>query len=161
MGHRRTWSFRDILRANGLAHVLRDVVERRAWREDPTDAVLLQTGHVRLWDDPATEEQHVVQPFLTHQLGDPREEIVVRAGEERQTDHVGVLLERGLDDLLRRLMHPRVDHLHASVAQGACHDLRAAVMAVEPGLRNDDADRAFQIVTPRSGPRCSSQWRYE
>jgi hypothetical protein len=35
-----------------------------------------------------------------------------------------------------------VDHLHARVAQGARDDLRAAVVPVEAGLGDDDADLA-------------------
>ena len=39
-----------------------------------------------------------------------------------------------------RLVQPGVDDLHARVAQRAGDDLRAAVVAVEPGLGDDDAD---------------------
>ena len=58
-------------------------------------------------------------------------------------DGVGVLLDRRLDDLLRRLVQPGVDHLHARVAQGAGDDLGAAVMTVEPGLGHDDTKGAL------------------
>ena len=71
-----------------------------------------------------------------------RDERHVRAGEDRQPDGVGVLLEHGLDDLLRRLVQAGVDDLHAGVAQRAGDDLRAAVVAVEAGLGDDDADLA-------------------
>ena len=66
----------------------------------------------------------------------------VRAGEDRDADGVRVLLDRGLDDLLRRLVEPRVDDLHARVPQGSRDDLRAAVVAVETGLRDDHSYRA-------------------
>ena len=64
----------------------------------------------------------------------------MRAGEDREPDRVRVLLDRGLGDLLRRLMQAGVDHLHAGVPQGARDDLRAAVVAVQSGLGDDDAD---------------------
>ena len=64
------------------------------------------------------------------------------AGEHREPDQVGVLLDRGLHDLLRRLVQARVDHLVPGVAQRAGDDLRAAVVPVEPGLADDDADPA-------------------
>ena len=72
------------------------------------------------------------------QLDDAGEEGEVGAGEHREADDVGVLLDRGLDDLLRRLVQPRVDDLHAGVAQGPRDDLGAAVVAVETGLGDDD-----------------------
>ena len=43
------------------------------------------------------------------------------------------------DDLLRRLPQAGVDDLHAGVAQRARDDLRAAVVAVEPRLGDDDS----------------------
>ena len=64
----------------------------------------------------------------------------VGAGEDRQADRVGVLLDDGLDDLLGRLVQPGVDDLHARVAQRPGDDLRAAVVPVEAGLGDDDAD---------------------
>jgi hypothetical protein len=66
----------------------------------------------------------------------------VRAGEDRQPDRVGVLLQDGLDDLLGRLVQARVDDLHAGVAQRAGDDLRPAVVPVEPRLGDDDPDLA-------------------
>ena len=62
--------------------------------------------------------------------------------EDREADGVGVLLDHRLDDLLRRLVQAGVDDLHAGVAQRAGDDLRAAVVPVEAGLGDDDADLA-------------------
>src|SRR4051794_26980034 len=62
------------------------------------------------------------------------------AREDRQPDGVGILLQHGLDDLLRRLVQAGVDDLHPGVAQRAGDDLRPAVVAVEAGLGHDDAD---------------------
>ena len=53
-----------------------------------------------------------------------------------------VLLDRGLDDLLRRLVQPGVDDLHAGVAQRPRDDLGTTVVTVEPGLGDDHPDRA-------------------
>ena len=41
----------------------------------------------------------------------------VRAGQDRQADDVGIFLQRGADDLLRRLAQAGVDDLHAGIAQ--------------------------------------------
>src|SRR5688572_24858635 len=64
------------------------------------------------------------------------------AGEDREADRVGVLLDDGGGYLLRSLVQPGVDHLHAGVTQGAGDDLGAAVVPVEPGLGDDNADLA-------------------
>ena len=68
------------------------------------------------------------------------EERHVRAGEHREADQVGVLLDRGLDDLLGRLVQAGVDDLVAGVAQRPGHDLGAAVVPVEAGLGDHDAE---------------------
>ena len=64
----------------------------------------------------------------------------MRAGEDRDADGVRVLLDRRLDDLLRRLVQPGVDHFHPSVTQRACNYLCPPVVPVESGLGDDDAD---------------------
>ena len=89
---------------------------------------------------PPTVTSDVVGALLAQQLDDARDERHVRAGEDRQADRVGVLLDHGLDDLLRRLVQAGVDDLHAGVAQRAGDDLRAAVVTVQAGLGDDDAD---------------------
>ncbi len=62
------------------------------------------------------------------------------AGEDREADHVDVLLQGRLGDLLGGQADPLVDHLHAGVA-GAQGDLLGAVgVAVEAGLADQDLD---------------------
>ena len=60
---------------------------------------------------------------------------------QREADRVGVLLDRGLGDLLGRLVQPGVDDLEPRIAERAGHDLGAAVVPVEPGLRDDHSIR--------------------
>jgi hypothetical protein len=74
----------------------------------------------------------------------------VGAREHAEPDGVHVLLDRGGHDLLGRLVESGVDDLEAPVAQGARDDLGAAVVPVEPGLGNDDAD--FSLAHERAGP---------
>jgi hypothetical protein len=59
---------------------------------------------------------------------------------------VGVLLDHRRGDLLRGLVQARVDDLHAGVAKRPGDDLRTAVVAVEAGLGNDDADLLLVIA---------------
>ncbi len=78
--------------------------------------------------------------FCAAQLFDDQwEERHVRAGENREADAVGILLNRGLDDLLGRLKEAGVDDLHSRVAQRACDHFGAAVVPVETGFSDDDA----------------------
>ena len=81
-------------------------------------------------------------PFSLEQLHQPRRDVVVRAGQDRQADDVGVLLQRRRDDLLGRLAEAGVDDLHAGVAQRARDDLGAPVVPVEPRLGDDHSHLA-------------------
>jgi hypothetical protein len=67
----------------------------------------------------------------------------VRTGQQREADAVGVLLQDGLGDLLRRLVQTGVDHFEAVIAQGPGDGLGATVVAIETGFRHDDAIRAL------------------
>src|SRR5207244_1688489 len=58
--------------------------------------------------------------------------------EHREPDDVHALLDRLLHDLVRRPLEARVDDLDPRVAERQGHDLRAAVVAVEPRLGNQD-----------------------
>ena len=77
---------------------------------------------------------------LAQAVQDARHEGHVRAGEDRDADGVRVLLDRGLDDLLRGLVKAGVDDLHTRVAKGAGDDLGPAVMPVQTGLGDDHAN---------------------
>ena len=77
----------------------------------------------------------------------------MRAGEDRDADGVRVLLNRGLDDLLGRLVKAGVDDLHAGIAERAGDDLCAAVVPVEARLRDDDADLPCHGAEPSSKGR--------
>ena len=87
--------------ADVLAHPLDDRHRRGAGREDLRDAERLELRDVVLGDDPAAEDDDVVGAALAQQLHHPGEQRHVGAGQHRQADAVGVLLDRRLDDLLR------------------------------------------------------------
>src|SRR5579884_2305561 len=128
------------LRPDRAPDELDRILRRGPGREHLGDAELLELLDVVGGDRAANREHHIVHPLLTQQLEDPRHQRHVRAGEDRQPDRVGVLLDHGLDNLLGRLVKPRVDHLHPRVAKRAGDDLGAAVVPVEAGLGYDDAD---------------------
>src|SRR5689334_9553463 len=95
---------------------------------------------VVLGDDPAAKNDDVGGPFAAQRLDDGREERVVRAAHDGETNRVDVLLNRGAGDHLRRLVKTRVDDLEARVAQGTGDDLCPAIVAVEAGFGYQNAD---------------------
>src|SRR6476659_301356 len=110
-----------------LLEPLVDRVQRRARGEDLGDAALAQAA-------------------LAQELDHPGEQRHVGAGEQRQADRVGVLLEDGLGDLLRRLVQAGVDDLEPAVAQRPGDDLRAPIVTVEAGFRDDDSVPALHAA---------------
>src|SRR4051794_5094398 len=157
----RCWSGADV-----LAHPADDLVGAGARGEHLGNAQAGELGPVGLGDDPATEDDDVVDPALAQQLGEPGEQRHVRPGEHRQSDGVGVLLDDGLHDLLGRLVQAGVDDLHARVAQRPGHDLRAAVVPVEARLGDHHTDafgshaadsRGRRVVRVTPGPACCAR----
>ncbi|OLB95228.1 MAG: hypothetical protein AUH30_15810 [Candidatus Rokubacteria bacterium 13_1_40CM_68_15] len=63
--------------------------------------------------------------------------------QHAEPDGVGVFLHRGGDHLLGCLVEAGVDDLDAGVAQRAGDDLGAAIVAIQPRLRDDDANLAL------------------
>src|SRR5690349_7469629 len=111
----------------------------RAGGEEGGDALLLELVDVGAGDDAAAEDEDVVEAAGLELLEHPGEQRHVGAGEEAQTDAVGVLLEGGLGDLLGRLAEAGVDDLEAGVPEGTRDDLGAPVVTVEADLGDDDA----------------------
>src|SRR5947207_2170508 len=134
-----------------------DVLHRRAGQEDAFDPDLVQLRDVHVGNDAADHHEHVVQPLLAEQFHHARADVHVRAGQDREADGVRILLERGRDDLFRRLPEARVNDLHAGIAQGPGDHLGAPVVPIKARFRNDYADflhrslklSAFLRILPR------------
>src|SRR6266513_4435621 len=92
-----------------------DVARRGAGSEDLGDALLLELVSVRCRNRAAEDDEHVLGAVLLPAVEDARHERHVRSVENRDPDRVGVLLDRRLDDLLRRLMQTGVDNLHTGI----------------------------------------------
>src|SRR5512141_817993 len=127
-------------RLDPFIHVVDDLLDRGPRREHPVDPLFHELRDVVVRDDPAAEEHHVAHLLLAEELDDPRKQVVVRPGEDRQADTVDVLLRRRAHDHFGRLVQTRVDDLHTGVAKGARDDLRPPVVTVEPRFPDEDTD---------------------
>ena len=97
-------------------------------------------------DDAADDDRDVVDALLAHPVEHGRDQLHVRAGQDREPDAVHVLGDRGRDDLLRRQPDALVDDLEAGVA-GPHRDLLGAVgVAVEPGLADQQPQPAAELL---------------
>ena len=103
-------------------------------RKIPLTPIALSFGMSTSGMMPPNHHEHVVQPLGFEQVHQAGRDVVVGAGENRQADDVGVLLQRGRGDLLRRLAQAGVDDLHPRVAQRARDDLGAPVVPIKPGF---------------------------
>src|SRR3954453_14139947 len=149
------WAARSgpLISPHVLPHPRHDLLGARPRGEHLRDPHPGQLRTVGVRDDPATEDDDVVHLALAQQLGEPGEQRHVGTGEDRQPDRVGVLLDDGLHDLLRRLVQPGVDDLHAGVPERAGDHLRPTVVPVEAGFGDDHAD-PFGCHVRTLGRRC-------
>jgi len=119
---------------------IHDILRGGAGKKDLGDAAFLECGDVRFGNDAAENHGNVVHAFLVEQAHKLRTKSVVRAGKDRESNDVDVFLHGRRRDHLRRLPQAGVDHLHAGIAQRAGNDLGAAVVPIQPRLRNEYAD---------------------
>ena len=104
-------------------------------------AGLLEGRDVVVGDDAAGRHEDVTQAVLAQSVADARQQRHVRAGQDRQPDHVDVFLQRRRDDHRRRLAQAGVDDFEALVAQSAGKHLGTPIVAVEAGLGDEHLDR--------------------
>ena len=120
-----------------------DLVERRARGEDPRDASQFQGRDVVVRDDAADDQEDVLTTLTLQEVDDARHEDEMRPRQERETEDVGVLLDDGLDDLLRCLVKSGVDDFETGVPQRPRDDLRAPIVSIETGFGDYDSLRAL------------------
>ena len=97
--------------------------------------------------DAAAEHDDVAGAARLERVDHGGEQRHVRARHDREADRVDGLLHRGRRDHLRRLVQAGVDDLVAGVGERARDDLGAAIMAVEAGLGDEDAELASRSCT--------------
>jgi hypothetical protein len=117
---------------------INDILRGGAGEKDFRYAGFLQGRDVRFRDDAAEDYGHIVHAFVVEQTHELRAKRVVRAGENGEADDIDVFLHGGGGNHLRRLPQAGVDHFHTGIAQSARNDLSAAVVSIEPRLRNQN-----------------------
>src|SRR5208282_3852507 len=110
--------------------------------------------NVGFGNDAADENGDVVHSFFAQKVHELRTDGVVRAGEDREADHVDVFLDGGGGDHLGGLTQAGVDYLHASVTQGAGDDFGAAVVAIQARLSNQHSYFLFRHCVSQSSSQC-------
>ena len=126
-----------------LFEPVRDGIEIRARRKQFGDSALLEFGNVVVGDDPATEEDHVVDAAVTQFLLNERKERHVGAGKDGKSDSIGIFLNCRGHNLLRSLEQTGVNHLEARISQGAGDNFRTSIVAIKARLGNHDAVSAI------------------
>src|SRR5712691_5458827 len=132
---RRSFFGIDVLDADPRPAIARDevddVLHRRTRQEDALDPDRVQLRDVDVGDDAADDHEHVLQSFFAQQIHNARADVHMRARQDREANRVGILLERGGDNLFGSLPQARIDHFHTGVAQRAGDHLGSTVVPVE------------------------------
>ena len=82
----------------------------------------------------ATEDRDLLGTLLPQQFDDSRKEVVVSSREDRQGDGVHIFLDRRVHDHLGCLMQTGIDHLVARISEGSRDDLGPTVVTIEAHL---------------------------
>jgi hypothetical protein len=131
---------RHAVRFHVRADELDNVVHGSAWLKNCRNPDLLQARDILIGNDATHQHQHVIHLILLEQIHDPRHDRIMRAGQDRETNHVDIFLQSSADDHLRRLAQPGIDDFHAGVAQSAGNNFRPAIVPVQAGFRYQDTD---------------------
>ena len=121
-------------------HIRDDLFHRSSRLKDFRYTAFLEFWYVLIGNNTADDDKHVVEPLFLHQIHDSRAERHMRSREYGESDYIRVFLQRSIDDLFWRLPEAGIDHLESSIAESARNDFGAAIVAVQTGLSNDDAD---------------------
>ena len=131
-GFRRFWRMKRTMSSIGVP----------GWK---TAATPLCLSEATSWSGmmPPTSTSTSRHFVLLQQFHHPRHNRVMRAAQNRQSDHIDIFLQRGVDDHLGCLAKPGINDLHAGVAQSARNHLHSAVMSVHTRLGDKDSYSAL------------------
>ncbi len=91
-------------------------------------------------DDPTPRDEDVPGAGLDQKILNPGKEGHVGPGKDRHGHHVHVFLDRRVHDHLGGLVEPGVDDLETGIPKGGGDDLGPPVVSVEPGFGHQDPD---------------------
>src|ERR1700675_1056506 len=117
-----------------------NLFERGSGLEYSRDTQLLELGGVLVWNYTSDHDQDVVHALFAQQLHHAGHDRVMGAGEDRQSDDLDVLLQRGVNDHFRGLAKASVDDLHAGIAESSSDYFRSPVVAVQTGFGDQHPD---------------------
>ena len=102
-------------------------------------------------DDAACGEGNALEPLALERVYNGGDEFPMRAGEDAHAHGVGLELAGLPRDFGGRLAYPRIGDFEPGVPQKADDDARAPVVAVEPGLGDQHAERSVGHRSARVG----------
>jgi hypothetical protein len=117
-----------------------DGIQARSGGEDAVNSQIPQTLYILRRDIAADQDQRVeaLRSKASHQLF---EDGAMGPGQDRESDHVDVLLRGIAHDLFDGLMQSGVDDFEPRLAEGKGDDPGPSVMTIEPWLGEQNADR--------------------
>jgi len=156
VGTRHLSGGRHAVRLHVFANEFDDVVHRSAGLEDAGYADFLEALNILIGNNAADQNEHIVHLVLLEQVHDARDDGIVCPGKDRQTDDLHIFLQRGAHNHFGRLPEARVNDFHAGVAQGSGNHFGAAIVAVEAGFGNQNANLRLSghrehLTTERTG----------
>lgn len=125
---------------NVPANPLNDLGSGGTGWKDLLHAQRLELLDVIFRNNAAPKDDDVRRLLLLQKLEDIGEQGHVGSGENTQSDAVDVFLNRRTHNHLRGLVESGIDDLHSGITQGAGDDLRSPIMAIEPGLGDENTD---------------------
>ena len=114
----------------------------------PLNPDLLKRGDIPFGDDAAHHHEDVIKLLLLHLLHQFFTDWQMGSGHDGEANHIHVLLEGRIDDLVDTLMEACVDYFHPCVPESLGNDLCSPIMAIEARLRNQYTNLLFHLFTP-------------
>src|SRR5205809_3278687 len=123
-----------------IPDVRNDVFRGRAGLKNSRHAGFFQFRNILIRDDASDDDQNIVEAFFLHEFGDAGTKRHVRSRQYGESYDVGIFLQSRVDDLFGSLPQAGIDDFESRIAKGPSDDFCAAVVSIEFGLGNDDAN---------------------
>ena len=121
-----------------FADEIDNVFHSGARSEDFGNTARFQSGDVFVGNNSASKDYDVIETLLLGQFDDPRKQRHMRAGQDRKTDCVYILLDGRRNNLLRSLSQAGINNFHARIPKRTGNYLYSAIVAIKSRLREQD-----------------------